>query len=103
MSRLTIAIATLSLAVTAAAAEPRYVPGQNPPGATLRVEDPAEYRGRTTEGLTPELIERILERKRAGGAPNRPDLDILYIERTPRFPRHNVTYDNGKNPRLVGD
>lgn len=95
-----IAVFTIT---TGAVAEPPYTPGKNPPGATLGVEDPAEYRGRKTEGLTPDLMKRILERKRAAGAPNRPDLDVLYIERTPRFPRYNVTYDHGTNPHLEGD
>lgn len=95
--------AVLILAVSGIAWAGAYVPGGNPPGSTQRVEDPAEYRGRSTEGLTPDLVEQILAKKRAAGAPNRPDLDILYIERTPRFPRYYVTYDHGTHPRLEGD
>ena len=83
---------------------PKFAPGANPPGATLRVEDPKKYRGIKTEGLTPDIVARIIEKKKAGGCPNKPDLDILYIERTPRFKRYNVSYNpGGKNPHLEGD
>ena len=80
---------------------PRFAPGKNPPGATVRVEDLVKYRGRKTEGLTAEIIAKILAKKEAGGCPKLPDLDIMYIERTPRFKRYGVSYNpGGKNPYL---
>jgi hypothetical protein len=92
----------LVLLVSAAAAS--WYPGRNPEGCTLKVEDPAEYRGRQTEGLTAGLKQTILGKKRAAGCPNLPDLDVTYIERTPRYPRYYVLYDEGAtNPHLEGD
>ena len=82
----------------------KYFPGKNPEGATLKVPDPKGYEGRTTEGLTDELKQIILEKKRAAGCPNACDLEITYIERTPRYPRYYVTYGpGGTNPHLEGD
>lgn len=80
---------------------PRFAPGKNPPGATIRVEDAVEYRGRKTQGLTKEIVAKILAKKEASGCPKLPDLDIMYIERTPRFKRYGVSYNpGGKNPYL---
>jgi len=81
--------------------ERKFPPGRNPPGCTVVDTDPEEYRGKPTGTLTEPMKEEILERKRANGAPPLPDLDVTYIERTPRFPRYDVEYDPPfKNPRL---
>ncbi len=105
--RTTIAVLALIVVATMAApgaASLKFYPGRNPKGCTLKVEDPAEYRGRKTEGLTNELKRIVLEKKRAAGCPNLCDLDITYIERTPRYRRYLVTYDpGGTNPHLEGD
>ncbi|MBN1919084.1 MAG: hypothetical protein JW889_14355 [Verrucomicrobia bacterium] len=99
-----IGLTLLTLLAVGANAATQYSPGKNPPGCTLKVEDPAEYRARTTEGMNDDLKRTILERKRAGGCPNLPDLDITYIERTPRYPRYHVSYgEGGTNPHLEGD
>ena len=99
-----IILALLTLLATGVNAATQYFPGKNPPGCTLKVEDPPEYRGRTTEGMTDELKRTTLEKKRAAGCPNMPDLDITYIERTPRYPRYYVAYGpDGTNPHLEGD
>lgn len=107
-------VVILALAVAAAAQAPAveaatiprtgYYPGKNPEGCTLKVEDPVEYRGRKTEGLTDELKKIILEKKRAAGCPNRCDLDATHIERTPRYHRYYVSYNpGGTEPYLKGD
>jgi len=94
----------VAFAATLADGASRFYPGKNPAGCTLKVEDPAEYRGRKTEGLTAELKARVLEKKRAAGCPELCDLDATYIERTPRYPRYYVSYGpGGTKPYLKGD
>ena len=99
-----IVLVVIALTTTPSFAASKFYPGRNPKGCTLKVEDPAEYRSRKTEGLTDELKATILEKKRAAGCPNLCDLDITYIERTPRYHRYYVSYDpGGTNPHLEGD
>ncbi len=110
MTKLIVALIAILVSLPALAAEwssgplpdgPQFAPGKNPPGATKRVEDRKEKRGIKTQGLTKEIVAKILEKKAAAGCPRLPDLDISYIERTPRFRRYNVSYEpGGKNPHL---
>lgn len=104
MRALFLSLAILPVLDVSTPAESPWSPGRNPDGCTIKVEDPAEYRGRKTQGMTDALKARILERKRAGGCPELPDLDATHIERTPRYPRYAVTYGpGGTNPVLVGN
>jgi hypothetical protein len=104
MRTFVISLAIVIVATATAVAATAFYPGKNPDGCTLKVEDPAEYRGRTTEGMTDELKAKILEKKRAAGCPNMCDLDATYIERTPRYPRYWVSYGpDGTDPHLEGD
>lgn len=90
-----------AVAVVAWGAQSRFPPGKNPPGCTIVDSDPEEFRGKPTVGITKEMKLEILRRKRAAGAPELPDLDVTYIERTPRFPRYDVQYHpRGRNPHL---
>ena len=81
--------------------ELQFPPGRNPPGCTIVETDPEEFRGRPTGIITQEMKQEILRRKRGNGAPLAPDLDVTYIERTPRYPRYRVQYSPPhKNPHL---
>jgi hypothetical protein len=98
-----LALVTAATVAMKAHAATRFYPGKNPEGCTLKVEDPVEYRGRKTVGLTDELKKIILEKKRAAGCPDRCDLDATYIERTPRYHRYYVSYGpGGTSPYLEG-
>ena len=92
----------LWMAVCRAVAGDRSFPaGENPPGCTLFEQDPEEFLGRPTQGVSRKMKRQILRWKLKNGAPRLPDLDVTYIERTPRFPKYKVNYQpRGLNPSL---